>query len=562
MIPSRPWTARLALVLLVVCTTTHRFANQLVFDDEDLIDQGSVIHDPGRLPDVWTHHTMVASAADPGLQSVDTYRPVTLTLFFLDAAISGRSPVGYHFTNLLLHIACALLVLAVGERWLGAAHRTAAFYGAAAFAAHPWGVEAHVWINGRSDPLALLFGLAAMLLLLRDPRTTRTSVLAGVAFLLGLLSKETLLLTAPAIALMPGPSGSTAPISARLRHRLPPLVIASVLYLALRTVVLSGLRAHRDEAMLAEAALRLPVLLLDSLRQTVVPSVPYLRSLRDELAWVEPWHAGLALLGLVAILAAAWTARRRQPLLAWSALWFLPPLVPVAIIATVLWPGFGRYLYIPLAGFGWALAAAFAAFSESPRIRPALLRVAAALHVLVLAVLGAVFTHDFRDSEALYGAAITARPDIAMGHGWLGMARVRRGDIAGAGAPLERAVELDPSTPRYLVHAARAALASGDAPRAAALARLGIARFEGRPEEAGFHFVAVNALPERNPIAAVGHLVRCLTVWPDRPDCTSALRALTQEAMDAPEHRAALRAALAESPPEVAARLGPLAVEP
>ncbi len=552
-----PWGALLAA--LVVLSTGHRFANGFVFDDEEVIREGGVIHDPSRLADVWTHHTMIASAADPGgVQSVDTYRPLTLTLFFLDAQLSGRSPLGYHATNLLLHLACALLVFALGLVWLGRARAGPACYGAAVFAVHPWLVEAHVWINGRSDPLALALGLASMLVLLRAERAggarVSSSILAAALFLLGLLSKETLLCCVPAVLLMPPPHGA-ARRRADLLHRALAVLGASLLYLGLRAAVLEGLRTHRDAAMLGEAAARLPWLLADALRQALAPGLPHLRSLRDEYASLEAWQLALASLLLAGVAVLAWRARRASPLAAWSALWFFAPVVPVAILTTVLWPGFGRYLYLPVAGLAWAVAELAARVTERAR-RPALLRALAALHVGVLAVMAALFTRDFASSESLYGAAIAARPDVAMGHGWLGIARLDRGDAAGAVGPLSRAAELDPETHRYLIRAGRAALALSDRARAAELADRGIARFRARPEEAAYRLLAVNAMVERDPPRAVGHMVECLRVFPDREDCADALAQLVRSAPDAAENRAALGAALErETDAALAARL-------
>lgn len=81
-----------ALALATLLSSGHRFANGFVFDDVHVIADGSVIHDIANLGQVWTHHTMFASSADPGrVQAVDTYRPVPITLFMFDAAIGGRA---------------------------------------------------------------------------------------------------------------------------------------------------------------------------------------------------------------------------------------------------------------------------------------------------------------------------------------------------------------------------------------------------------------------------------------------------------------------------------------
>ena len=544
--PHRRRHAAVVVVLsaLVIASTGHRFANALVFDDQAVIGEGSVIHDPRQLGAVWTHHTMFASASDPGdVQSIDTYRPLTITTFFVDAQISGRDPWAYHLTNLLLHLGCVLLVLAVGLLLMGRGALLPVAYGTAVFAVHPWAVEAHVWINGRSDPLSLLLGLAGFAVLLRQERRPWRALphLGATALLIaGLLSKETLLLAFLAILVAPEPAGTETPIRERLRRRGPPLALAAFTYIAARAVVLSGLATHRDGAMLTEAARRLPWLCLDALRQALAPSMPYLRSLRDEYASLAGWQVALAVVALLALAVGAWRLRRERPVLAWTPLWFFPPLTPIAILSTVLWPGFGRYLYLPLAGLAWALAAI--GISLAQRIsRRTVIRTAAIAHVMVLALLAAAFTRDFESSESLYGAAIEARPDVAMGWGWLGLARQDRGEHASAASALLRAAELDPSTHRYLIHGGRELLAAGRRREAAAVAADGVRRFRGQPEEAPYHLLALNAMTHADPERAVARLVRCLEVWPGREDCAIALRFLVERTDDAEANRVALQ---------------------
>lgn len=532
-----PWLP-LALALLVALAFGHRFENDWVFDDEDVIRDGALVHDPGRILEAWTHHTLVASRVDPGLQPVDTYRPLPITSFALDAQLSGRDPWAFHLTSLLLHLGCVLLVFALARLWLGAPWP--AFYGAAVFALHPWGVEAHVWINGRSDPLALLFGLGAMALVLLAERRgdRRLLVPAGLSLTLGLFAKETLLLALPAILVMPAARGDASPLRDRLAPRLACLALPAALYLGARSWVLGGMRTHRDADMLFEAGRNLPWLLFDALRQAIAPSIPYLRSLRDEYADLAPWQIGLAAVVVLAVCGLAWRARARAPLAAWSLLWFLPPLVPVAIITTALWPGFGRYLYLPVAGLAWALAELVAKLGPSRR---ALVIPLAGAHLLALGGLAWLYTASFRDSASLYGDAIAARPEQPMAHGFWGLTLWDERDAAAAIPPLARAVELDPGEHRYRIILGRALLAEGRREEAAAVAESGIALHRGRQEEAPYHLLAVNAMSAPDPERAVRHLVRCLDVWPGRVDCERALSFLLTEAPDAEHNRAVLR---------------------
>ena len=58
------------------------FDNGFVYDDIDVIVDGTVIHDPANLPTVFTRNAMYVSADDAAGGGLDTYRPMTLVSFF------------------------------------------------------------------------------------------------------------------------------------------------------------------------------------------------------------------------------------------------------------------------------------------------------------------------------------------------------------------------------------------------------------------------------------------------------------------------------------------------
>src|SRR5205085_8107275 len=89
------------------------------------------------------------------------YAPLTRTSFLIDAQLYGLNPVGYHFTNLLLHLANVLLLFELLRSLTGAVWRCA--LAAACFAIHPLHVESVVWVTERKDVLSTLFGLLALL---------------------------------------------------------------------------------------------------------------------------------------------------------------------------------------------------------------------------------------------------------------------------------------------------------------------------------------------------------------------------------------------------------------
>src|SRR3989442_4886564 len=108
------------------------------------------------------------------------YIPVTWLSFGLDYVLWGMQPAGYHFTNLLLHAANAVLFYRVARRLLAAARpdtsRTALRAGAAVaalfFAVHPLRAESVAWATERRDVLSGLLFLTCVLLYLRAAGTT------------------------------------------------------------------------------------------------------------------------------------------------------------------------------------------------------------------------------------------------------------------------------------------------------------------------------------------------------------------------------------------------------
>src|SRR5438445_7301008 len=80
------------------------------------------------------------------------YRPLTFTSYFLDHAVWGVTPVGFHLTNLLLHLV-AVAGLFAFSRQLGVSRQSAAIT-SGMFALMPIHVESVAWMSGRFDVLS------------------------------------------------------------------------------------------------------------------------------------------------------------------------------------------------------------------------------------------------------------------------------------------------------------------------------------------------------------------------------------------------------------------------
>ncbi|MGD0668359.1 MAG: tetratricopeptide repeat protein [Bryobacteraceae bacterium] len=109
-------------------------------------------------------------------------RPLTYLTFWLNRALGGENPLGYHAVNLALHLAAALLAYQCLLRLMD---RRAAWLGAALFAVHPLQAEAVDYIWARAIVLAAVFVFASLLAWLDG-----CCWLAVGLFALALLAKE------------------------------------------------------------------------------------------------------------------------------------------------------------------------------------------------------------------------------------------------------------------------------------------------------------------------------------------------------------------------------------
>ena len=91
--------------------------------------------------------------------TASNWHPLTWLSHMLDCQLYGLKPAGHHLTNLLFHMANALLLFWCcaddGSMWRSA-------FVAALFAWHPLHVESVAWVSERKDVLSTFFWLLTM----------------------------------------------------------------------------------------------------------------------------------------------------------------------------------------------------------------------------------------------------------------------------------------------------------------------------------------------------------------------------------------------------------------
>jgi Tfp pilus assembly protein PilF len=216
---------------------------QFVWDDRQLVldnpqlTSGSVIR-------VFTT-TFIPADSTAGPAWGKYYRPLVNLSLLADYRLSGLNPRGYHFFNILLHVAATVLFALLAQMLFRSFWVT--LLAGLVFALHPVHSESVAFVSARTDLLMTVFALGALLsalYYLRPPPTAyRLSPiayrvllpLAGVLFLLSLLAKETPVLMPFMFLVLALAEPSTRPRSWRL---LAGLSLALAAYLAIRFAVL------------------------------------------------------------------------------------------------------------------------------------------------------------------------------------------------------------------------------------------------------------------------------------------------------------------------------------
>src|SRR5688500_4432073 len=169
------------LLLVTVLAYRHAWTAGYIWDDDVYVTQNQLLTAADGLRRIWF-----------SLDSPSQYFPLVYTTFRLEYALWGLNPAGYHWVNIILHAANALLVW----RLLLALRVPGAWLAAALFALHPVHVESVAWVTERKNVLMGLFFLLSLLAWVRfvERETKGLGKYYGLALLfyaLALFSKTT-----------------------------------------------------------------------------------------------------------------------------------------------------------------------------------------------------------------------------------------------------------------------------------------------------------------------------------------------------------------------------------
>jgi len=178
---NRGWLFGLLMIAATAVSYQPVWHGGFIWDDDCYVTNNKMLSATDGLRRIWF-----------SFESPSQYFPLTYTVLRFERGLWQLDPSGYHWVNILLHAANALLLWRV----LWRLEVPGARLGAAIFALHPVHVESVAWITELKNVLSLWFCLLAVLAWIefveeRSRRPWRLYVLTLILYALALLSKST-----------------------------------------------------------------------------------------------------------------------------------------------------------------------------------------------------------------------------------------------------------------------------------------------------------------------------------------------------------------------------------
>ena len=364
------------------------------------------------------------------------YRPLLTVSFMLDALWSGVRPWGYHLTNLLLHLACCLLLYNL-LKTLKTRTSIAALF-ALIFAVHPVLNQAVAWIPGRNDSLLALFVLASALAFIRYVENRNWQWLGAylALSLTALFTKESAVLL-PLVFI---------PVFGFVLKRKREGTIKLLPLLLGWMVILAFWSNLRNMALPGDS--QLSGMTFNGFYENLNGMLGYFGKIFFPLnlaAIPVPGDTNIAF-GIAAVVLSlllfGWKGVANKPLLFLGLSWYLLFLLPYFVNSS----GYANYLeqrlYLPLAGLMLMLGQSKALASLDLRKKGQ--RYLAAWLILLLAVLSLAHNRKYQDGKSFWEYAVKTSPNLFYAHDMQGKVRIQDGQYAAALESFREAARLKP----------------------------------------------------------------------------------------------------------------------
>jgi hypothetical protein len=383
----------------------------------------------------------------------ENWHPLTWLSLMLDSSVYGLDPLGFHATNLGLHILNTILLFLLLQRITGASWRSA--FVAALFALHPLHVESVAWVAERKDVLSTFFFLLTLMAYVRYAQKQSrvegrgsSAESSGLAVGSRLWSLDYLIvLFFFALGLMAKPMLVTLPFLLLLLdfwplRRMPPVL--KIFGRELQLAKAEPQTPFRQSSLGWLVWEKAPLLALSAISSAVTiwaqtyafvltiafkdrwlnAAWSYLRYLVEAVwparlyinyPYLHNWPAGYSviaifIIGTLSVVAIREARRRPYVFMGWF--WFLGILVPVIGLVQVGTQSVAdRYTYVPLVGLFIVVAWLGCDLAQRWRFPPALLGALAVLVVAACVPVTVAQVGYWKNSFVLSEHALGLNPD-------------------------------------------------------------------------------------------------------------------------------------------------------
>ncbi len=349
-------TAYIILAVVTFAVYANSLSNEFVFDDESVVQGDPTITTLSNIPKFFTgelgFHKVIGAY----------YRPVVSSTYAIDYSIWQYNPLGFHLTNVLMHIINVLLfyslLLLMFEKFQSKYKDYAILISVLIFAVHPIHTEVVAWVSGRTDGLSCTFFFAAFIYYLKYSKepNNKNLILTLVLYLFSLLAKE-MAITLPAVIILYDMIVNRSEIKELLKKRMVmyvSLIVLSGLFMLLRWYALSQVVPRQTyfyfygrDTMTAILTMLQTLPLYFRLSIAPYGMLYHYSGYLPDIKSITEFAALYSIFFIVILLGAAVYFIKKAPYIAFSIIIFFVTLMPVMNIVPTMNFMADRFLYIP-----------------------------------------------------------------------------------------------------------------------------------------------------------------------------------------------------------------------
>jgi tetratricopeptide (TPR) repeat protein len=437
--PAKPKISPVITIAFLIVLGFAVYGNSLhgtfLYDDYILIKHNGYIKDWSNIPKIF-----ITDVGRGGSLRYHYYRPFILVTYLIDYSLYRLNEVGYHITNILIHIFVAGTVY-----WLISIlfnNTPLAFLTSCLFVIHPIHTSSVAYMSGRGDPLSALFALLAFIFYLKihDARNLVFYVLMMLCYVIALLSKENSLIL-PALVLL-----YHYTFKKRLKINLF-LSIAglSFIFVFLRLTLVRNFLPLPHLASHTPLLQRIPgffIAIATYFKLLLLPFSLHMEYGNKLFNFANPGVIGGFFI-VLSLLLYGWKVKEGNKVIFFSIFWFFIALLPAANIYPVRAYMSEQWVYLPSIGFFLLVAHGlwYLCRTDHRKIAAAILIVAIGVYYSYLTIRQ---NYYWKGPIHFYKKTLAYAPGSWKMHDGLGNAYKETGKIKEAITSFKKALELNP----------------------------------------------------------------------------------------------------------------------